>query len=245
MLRRYLNFQNRLYRVEKNGLQNIAKQDPGRAGQNRLARAVTKFTKPRTNHYSLPCYCMGRYGTFLLKLFEYWKRRRWYDWCSRSIIHFPFLQDLKLYKEEERIAPLHDCQFLFLLHICCACLLWARWTEYKQRMSRLQKRALQFLTMLFYDTWSNKADVTLLLSYCPNLEVSRSAWRSKSHLDDCQIWELKDELVNCRCTGNLHKAFPRFGDSCCLPLLPQLASSILTTWQRPYRDSLYRIWSTG
>ena len=24
-----------LYRVEKNGLQNIAKQDPGRAGQNR------------------------------------------------------------------------------------------------------------------------------------------------------------------------------------------------------------------
>ena len=44
-----------MYRGVKIGLQNIAKQDLGRAGQTRYARAVTKFTKPRTNHYSLPC----------------------------------------------------------------------------------------------------------------------------------------------------------------------------------------------
>ena len=43
-------------------------------------------------------------------------------------------------------------------------------------------------------------------------------------------------------TGNLYKAVPRFGEfcsCCCLPLLPQLAGSILATWERPYRDSLY------
>ena len=39
-----------------------------------------------------------------------------------------------------------------------------------------------------------------------------------------------------------YKAVPRFGEfcsCCCLPLLPQLARSILATWERPYRDSLY------
>ena len=38
-------------------------------------------------------------------------------------------------------------------------------------------------------------------------------------------------------TGNLVKAIPRFGEfcsCCCSPLLPQLACSILATWERPY-----------
>ena len=46
----------------------------------------------------------------------------------------------------------------------------------------------------------------------------------------------------CDITGNLYEAVPRFGEfcsCCCLPLLPQLACSILATWERPYRDSLY------
>ena len=44
-------------------------------------------------------------------------------------------------------------------------------------------------------------------------------------------------------TGNLLKAVARFGEFCswcCLPLLPQLTCSILATWKRPHRDSLYR-----
>ena len=43
-------------------------------------------------------------------------------------------------------------------------------------------------------------------------------------------------------TGNLYKAVPRFGEfcaCCCLLLLSQLVCSILATWERPYRDSLY------
>ena len=43
-------------------------------------------------------------------------------------------------------------------------------------------------------------------------------------------------------TGNLYKAVPRFGEfcfCCCSPLLPQLACSILATWEQPNRDSLY------
>ena len=45
-----------------------------------------------------------------------------------------------------------------------------------------------------------------------------------------------------RCTGYLSKAVKRFGEfcsCCCIPLLPQLACSILATWERPYGDSLY------
>ena len=54
-------------------------------------------------------------------------------------------------------------------------------------------------------------------------------------------WDLK----NCQCTTGLHyKAVSRFGDfcsCCCLPLLPWLACSILTTWERPYSGALYVI----
>ena len=45
-----------------------------------------------------------------------------------------------------------------------------------------------------------------------------------------------------RTTGLQYKLGPRFGvfcSCCCLPLLPELAGSILATWERPYRDSLY------
>ena len=59
------------YRVEKNGLQNIAKQDPGSAGQNREARAVTKFTKPHANHYSLPSTGLGFMVWALLWMFSW------------------------------------------------------------------------------------------------------------------------------------------------------------------------------
>ena len=37
-------------------------------------------------------------------------------------------------------------------------------------------------------------------------------------------------------------AVPRFGEfcfCCCLPLMPQLACSILATWERPYNRALY------
>ena len=39
----------RTYRRVKKLLQNIAKEDPGRARQNKLARSVIKFSQPRTN----------------------------------------------------------------------------------------------------------------------------------------------------------------------------------------------------
>ena len=51
-----------------------------------------------------------------------------------------------------------------------------------------------------------------------------------------------DRVFEELCTGNLYKAVPRFGEfclCCCLPLLPQLASSILAIWEQPYRDALY------
>ena len=54
------------------------------------------------------------------------------------------------------------------------------------------------------------------------------------------IVDTSDSLWNI--TGNLYNALPRFGEfcsCCCLPLLPQLAFSLLATWERPYRDSLY------
>ena len=43
-------------------------------------------------------------------------------------------------------------------------------------------------------------------------------------------------------TGLHYKAVPRFGEfcsCCCLPLLPQLACSILATWEWPYGAALY------
>ena len=43
-------------------------------------------------------------------------------------------------------------------------------------------------------------------------------------------------------TGLHYGAVPRFGGfsscCCCLPLLPQLACSILATWERPYSEAL-------
>ena len=44
-------------------------------------------------------------------------------------------------------------------------------------------------------------------------------------------------------TGLQYKAVPGFGEFCssyCLPLLPQLACSILATWERPYSGALYK-----
>ena len=45
-------------------------------------------------------------------------------------------------------------------------------------------------------------------------------------------------------TELLYKVGPRFGEICsfcCLPLLPQLACSILATWGPPYRGALYKV----
>ena len=45
-----------------------------------------------------------------------------------------------------------------------------------------------------------------------------------------------------QCTGLGKKASARFGEfycCCCLPLLPELAYSILTTWQKPFSRPLY------
>ena len=45
-------------------------------------------------------------------------------------------------------------------------------------------------------------------------------------------------------TGNLYKAVPRFGEFCfcfCLPLLPQLVCSILTTMYKDFFRALYNI----
>ena len=47
--------------------------------------------------------------------------------------------------------------------------------------------------------------------------------------------------VSARCTGLRHNAVPMYSEFCscyCLPLLSQLASNILATWERPYRDCL-------
>ena len=41
-----------MYRAEKNGLQNIVRQDPGRARQDRFGTAGTKFSQPRTEPFS-------------------------------------------------------------------------------------------------------------------------------------------------------------------------------------------------
>ena len=41
---------------------------------------------------------------------------------------------------------------------------------------------------------------------------------------------------------DLVESRPRFGEFCscgCLPLLPQLACSILATWDQPYSETLY------
>ena len=50
------------------------------------------------------------------------------------------------------------------------------------------------------------------------------------------------QIMLVKSTGNLYKAIvPRFGEfclCCCLPPLPQLACSILATWEQPSRDSL-------
>ena len=46
------------------------------------------------------------------------------------------------------------------------------------------------------------------------------------------------------CTELQFKAVPRFSEfcyCCCVPLLPQLACSILATWERPYSEALYTV----
>ena len=49
------------------------------------------------------------------------------------------------------------------------------------------------------------------------------------------------EKNECRVSpkGCLFPGFAEFCSGCCLPLLSQLVCSILTTWKRPYEDSLY------
>ena len=49
-------------------------------------------------------------------------------------------------------------------------------------------------------------------------------------------------VIGKNCTELDYEAIPRFGEfcsCCCLPLMPQLACSILATWQRPLRGALY------
>ena len=59
-----------------------------------------------------------------------------------------------------------------------------------------------------------------------------------------QIWAyLMSYHANSR-TGLDYEAIPRFSEffsCCCLPLLPQLDCSILTTWEQPYSPALYDI----
>ena len=49
-----MNIVNPLQGREKR-LENLVKQDPGKARQNSSGRARRNFSQPRNNHYSLPC----------------------------------------------------------------------------------------------------------------------------------------------------------------------------------------------
>ena len=109
-----------------------------------------------------------------------------------------------------------------------------------------------FLSHLTENTWlviNEKANVIQLCMPGGHLATALEILSPTYFAEDTSM--LTRESYNCNCmsiawndTGLDYRTVPRSGElcyCCCLPLLPQLTCSILATWERPYRDSPFRV----